>query len=278
MILDSTKKIRRPAVSSLFYPNDYEELQDEVRKHLKVKISGKNTFENFSNEISTIKALIVPHAGYIYSGEIAAYAYRLLQKYPKYFKRVLIMGPSHYVSLNGATFPSADVFETPLGEIKIDKVMLEKMLLDFSYISVSDKAHSEEHSLEVQLPFLQEILNEFEFLPLIVGETETEQIVDIIEYFNEHQGTLIVISTDLSHFYDYQTAIAKDARTAKAIEYFESEKISVDDACGAYPLRGVLAAAKKNEWRINRLGICNSGDTGGERRRVVGYGAWVITT
>ena len=278
MILKNTKKIRHPAVASTFYPEDFSELRDEVRKHLKFKNIEQNVSQHFNIEISSIKALIVPHAGYIYSGRTAASAYRLLQQNPKNFKRVLIIGPAHRVWFKGVAFPSVDVFETPLGEIKNDKVMMEKMLFEFSQISVSDKAHSEEHSIEVQLPFLQEILHEFEFLPLLVGETETEKIVDIIQYFKEDKETLIVISTDLSHFYDYQTAIVKDTRTANAIELLESEKISVDDACGAYPLRGLLVAAKKNKWGVHRLGICNSGDTAGDCKRVVGYGAWVITT
>jgi hypothetical protein len=181
------------------------------------------------------------------------------------------------VWLQGAAFPEADAFQTPLGEITLDKELIEKMLAEFSWISVSDEAHSEEHCLEVQLPFLQETLGDFELLPLVVGETKTEHITEIIQQFSEDTETLIVISTDLSHFHDYQTAREIDARTANAIELLEQNRISTEDACGAYPLRGALLAASQNQWNVHRLGLCNSGDTAGDRGRVVGYGAWAMT-
>ena len=155
--------------------------------------------------------------------------------------------------------------------------MIENIVAEFSWISVSDKAHAEEHCLEVQLPFLQETLGEFKLLPLVVGETKTEQITEIIQEFSEDTETLIVISTDLSHFHDYQTAREIDARTANAIELLEQNRISTEDACGAYPLRGALLAASQNQWNVHRLGLCNSGDTSGDRGRVVGYGAWAMT-
>jgi hypothetical protein len=129
----------------------------------------------------------------------------------------------------------------------------------------------------VQLPFLQETLGDFELLPLVVGETKTEQITEIIQQFSEDPETLIVISTDLSHFHDYQTAREIDARTANAIELLEPNRLSTEDACGAYPLRGALLAASQNHWNVHRLGLCNSGDTAGDRARVVGYGAWAMT-
>jgi AmmeMemoRadiSam system protein B len=181
------------------------------------------------------------------------------------------------VWLQGAAFPETDAFETPLGEITLDKELIEKMLEEFSWISVSDEAHSEEHCLEVQLPFLQETLGDFELLPLVVGETKTEHITEIIQQFSEDTETLIVISTDLSHFHDYQTAREIDERTANAIELLEQNRISTEDACGAYPLRGALLAASQNHWNVHRLGLCNSGDTAGDRARVVGYGAWAMT-
>ena len=276
MITGNTEKnIRPPAVASMFYPAGTAELRKEVQKYLR----NADTEEDFpklkKSETAELRTLIVPHAGYIYSGKIAASAYRLLEQ--NQFKRVLLLGPAHRVWLQGAAFPETDAFETPLGQITLDKELIEKMLEEFSWISVSDEAHSEEHCLEVQLPFLQETLGDFELLPLVVGETKTEHITEIIQQFSEDTETLIVISTDLSHFHDYQTARGIDARTAIAIELLEQNRISTEDACGAYPLRGALLAASQNQWNIHRLGLCNSGDTAGDRGRVVGYGAWAMT-
>jgi AmmeMemoRadiSam system protein B len=244
-------------------------------------LSDAGTEEDVSQlkkgETAELRTLIVPHAGYIYSGKIAASAYRLLEQNQNRFKRVLLLGPAHRVWLEGAAFPEADAFQTPLGEIALDKELKEKILAEFSWISVSDKAHAEEHCLEVQLPFLQETLGEFKLLPLVVGDTKTEPLAALIHQFSEDHETLIVISTDLSHFHDYQTAREIDARTANAIELLEQNRISTEDACGAYPLRGALLAASQNQWNVHRLGLCNSGDTAGDRGRVVGYGAWAIT-
>jgi len=179
MITGNTEKnIRPPAVASMFYPGGTAELRKEVQKYL----INADTEEDFpklkKSETAELRTLIVPHAGYIYSGKIAASAYRLLEQ--NQFKRVLLLGPAHRVWLQGAAFPETDAFETPLGEITLDKELIEKMLAEFSWISVSDEAHSEEHCLEVQLPFLQETLGDFELLPLVVGETKTEQITEII--------------------------------------------------------------------------------------------------
>ena len=276
MITGNTEKnIRPPAVASMFYPGGTAELRNAVQKYL----SNAGTEEDVTHfkkvETAELRTLIVPHAGYIYSGKIAASAYRLLEQ--NQFKRVLLLGPAHRVWLEGAAFPEADAFETPLGEIALDKELKEKILAEFPWISVSDKAHAEEHCLEVQLPFLQETLGEFKLLPLVVGDAKTELLATLIQQFSEDTETLIVISTDLSHFHDYQTALEIDARTANAIELLEQNRISTEDACGAYPLRGALLAASQNQWNVHRLGLCNSGDTSGDRGRVVGYGAWAMT-
>jgi len=279
MITGNTEKnIRPPAVASMFYPGRAAELRKEVQNYLSNAETEEDVPKLKKGETAELRTLIVPHAGYIYTGEIAACAYQLLQENQNQFKRVLLLGPAHRVWLEGAAFPEADAFETPLGEITLDKELIEKILAEFSWISVSDEAHSEEHCLEVQLPFLQETLGDFELLPLVVGETKTEQITEIIQQFSEDTETLIVISTDLSHFHDYQTAREIDARTANAIELLEENRISTEDACGAYPLRGVLLAASQNQWNVHRLGLCNSGDTAGDRGRVVGYGAWAMTS
>ena len=278
MITGNTEKnIRPPAVASMFYPGGTAELRNVVQKYLSNAGIEEDVSQLKKEEIAELRTLIVPHAGYIYSGKIAACAYRLLKQNQNQFKRVLLLGPAHRVWLQGAAFPETDAFETPLGEITLDKELKEKILAEFSWISVNDEAHAEEHCLEVQLPFLQETLGEFKLLPLVVGEAETELLATLIQQFNEDTETLIVISTDLSHFHDYQTAREIDARTANAIELLEQNRISTEDACGAYPLRGALLAASQNQWNVHRLGLCNSGDTSGDRGRVVGYGAWAMT-
>ena len=278
MITENTaKNIRPPAVASMFYPGGTAELRDTVQDYLQSSGLEENVFQLKKGETSELRALIVPHAGYIYSGKVAASAFKLLQEIPKRFKRVLLLGPAHRVWIQGAAFPGSDYFDTPLGEIALDKVLMEKLLGDYSWISVNDEAHAEEHCLEVQLPFLQETLCKFELLPLVVGETKTEELAELIQQFSKDEETLIVISTDLSHFHDYQTAQEIDARTANAIELLEPEQLSAEDACGAYPLRGALVAASQNNWQVHRLGLCNSGDTAGDRGRVVGYGAWALS-
>lgn len=272
----SQKRIRLPAVASLFYPGDFEELRSDVRSYLNEGMYKKNIFVQKYIDFSNVKALIVPHAGYIYSGQIAACAYRLLLQNRKKFKRILILGPAHRVWINGAALPSSEIFETPLGKIKLDKKIMKKIVKNFPWISVNEEAHSEEHCIEVQLPFLQETLDDFVLIPLVVGETKTEQIAELIYQFTEDEETLIVISTDLSHFHDYDTAKRNDLRTANAIESLELDKIYSEDACGANTLRGFLSVAKKKDWEVLRLGMCNSGDTSEYRDRVVGYGAWAF--
>jgi AmmeMemoRadiSam system protein B len=278
MITGNTEKnIRPPAVASMFYPGGAAELRKAVQNYLSNAGTEEDVSQLKKGETAELRTLIVPHAGYIYSGKIAASAYRLLEQNQNQFKRVLLLGPAHRVWLEGAAFPEADAFQTPLGEITLDKELIEKMLAEFSWISVSDEAHAEEHCLEVQLPFLQETLGEFKLLPLVVGDAKTELLAALIQQFSEDHETLIVISTDLSHFHDYQTAREIDARTANAIELLEQNRISTEDACGAYPLRGALLAASQNQWNVHRLGLCNSGDTAGDHGRVVGYGAWAMT-
>ncbi|MDE0788716.1 MAG: AmmeMemoRadiSam system protein B [SAR324 cluster bacterium] len=274
---NNAKNIRPPAVASMFYPVGAAELRKAVQNYLSNAGTEEDVSQLKKEEFAELRTLIVPHAGYIYSGKIAASAYRLLEQNKNQFKRVLLLGPAHRVLLEGAAFPEADAFQTPLGEITLDKELIEKILAEFSWISVSDKAHAEEHCLEVQLPFLQETLGEFKLLPLVVGDAKTELLAALIQQFSKDHETLIVISTDLSHFHDYETAREIDGRTANAIELLEQNRISTEDACGAYPLRGALLAASQNQWNVHRLGLCNSGDTAGDRGRVVGYGAWAMT-
>ena len=270
--------IRPAAVAGMFYPGHEKELRNTVRGYLQSAGEEEGELKIALDEISAIRMLIVPHAGYIYSGKTAAFAYQFLQQFKSQIRRVLMLGPAHRVWLTGAAFPEADSFETPLGQITLDREMMEKMLGDYSWITVNDQAHAEEHCLEVQLPFLQETLNDFKIVPLVVGDTDSELLAQMILKYSEDDQTLIVISTDLSHYHDYKTSCDLDLRTAMAIESLSPELLSTEDACGAYPLRGALLAASKSTWQVNRLDLCNSGDTAGDRTRVVGYGAWMVNS
>ena len=266
------------------------------------KSKNKESFLNFSLKSELIKSIkelgfnnptpiqskVIPHlmsseqdliaSAQTGTGKTAAFAYQLLQQFKNKIRRVLLLGPAHRVWLTGAALPEADTFETPLGQITLDRELMENMLADYSWITISDQAHAEEHCLEVQLPFLQESLNDFKIVPLVVGDTDSELLAQMILKLTEDDQTLIVISTDLSHYHDYKTSCELDLRTAIAIESLTPELLSPEDACGAYPLRGALLAASKSTWQVHRLDLCNSGDTAGDRVRVVGYGAWMVTS
>ena len=268
--------VRPAAVAGMFYPGHEKELRNTVQNYLQSAGEHESELKIALDEISSMHMLIVPHAGYIYSGKTAALAYQLLQQFKNKIRRVLLLGPAHRVWLTGAALPEADTFETPLGHITLDRELMENMLGDYSWITISDQAHAEEHCLEVQLPFLQESLNDFKIVPLVVGDTDSELLAQMILKLAEDDQTLIVISTDLSHYHDYKTSCELDLHTAVAIESLSPELLSTEDACGAYPLRGALLAASKSTWQVHRLDLCNSGDTAGDRARVVGYGAWMV--
>ena len=270
--------VRRAAVAGMFYPGHEKELRNTVQNYLQSAGEEESEPKIALDEISAMHMLIVPHAGYIYSGKTAAFAYQLLQQFKNKIRRVLLLGPAHRVWLTGAALPEADTFETPLGQITLDRELMENLLAEYSWITVSDQAHAEEHCLEVQLPFLQESLNDFKIVPLVVGDTDSELLAQMILKYSEDDQTLIVISTDLSHYHDYKTSCELDLHTATAIESLSPGLLSPEDACGAYPLRGALLAAVKSAWQVHRLDLCNSGDTAGDRARVVGYGAWMVNS
>ena len=268
--------IRPPAVASLFYPGDVSELQAEVRDLLdSARMENEETQQ--LHEGRRLKALIVPHAGYMYSGTTAAKAYQCLAGYQEEIKRVMLLGPAHRVWLQGIGVPRSTAFETPLGPIPISQEKIRELLECYPMVKTRDDAHEQEHCLEVQLPFLQEVLSEFELLPMLVGETPAVQVAELIEAILEDPGSLILLSTDLSHFHPYHEAVDLDGKTAEAIESFDEASIVPELACGAHPLRGLLHFALLSGWEITRLGLCNSGDTAGSKDRVVGYGAWALT-
>lgn len=261
---------RPPAVAGLFYPDDAVELQRTVDGLL-------NQAAAIAPEaIPAIKAIIAPHAGYIYSGPIAASVYRQINGLKQHIRRVAVLGPSHRVALAGMAVPDCDYFATPLGRIALDKDTI-KLLLRQPEVSRSNLAHSQEHSLEVQLPFLQRLLRDFRLIPIVVGETSAAAVADVIAtLLDSGDDLLIVVSSDLSHYHDYVTAQTLDNRTSAAIETLQDERIAYNDACGCIPIKGLLRIARQQGWHVHTIDQRNSGDTAGDKSRVVGYGGYIL--
>lgn len=258
-------RIRPAAVAGLFYPADPVQLHQDIQSML---AGAEQTGE-------APKALIVPHAGYIYSGPVAASAYAQLHGIKERIERVILLGPCHRVPLQGLATTSADYFETPLGRVKIDREAISR-IMTLEQVREFDLTHEQEHSLEVQLPFLQEVLGAFSLVPLVVGDAREDEVSQVLEMLWGGDETLIVISSDLSHYHDYDTAKDLDSATCKAIEAMEPASIQYDQACGRNPVNGLLRAAKNHGLHATTLDLRNSGDTAGDRSRVVGYGAWAF--
>lgn len=258
--------IRKPAVAGLFYPAAADELRAQVDSFLQqAQISDQ----------PPPKALIAPHAGYVYSGPIAASAYAQLRAARDQIRRVVLLGPAHRIAFRGIATSSATAFRTPLGEIPIDSAA-QSQLDDLPQIQTLDIAHAEEHSLEVQLPFLQEVLTDFSLIPLVVGDASYAEIAQVLDRLWGGPETLVVISSDLSHYHDYHTAQRMDQATSQAIEDLQPEHIDYEQACGRTPVGGLLLAARARGLHAYTLDLRNSGDTAGPRDQVVGYGAYVI--
>jgi len=255
---------RQPVVAGSFYPASPLELRAQVERLL-----GAAKPATVSP-----KALIAPHAGYIYSGPIAATAYATLAPRAAEIRRVVLLGPSHFVPFRGLALPQADAFDTPLGQVELDREAFA--LLAGHGVKVIGAAHEREHSLEVQLPFLQVALGEFKLVPLAVGYAQPSETAAVLEALWGGDETLIVISSDLSHYRSYQAAAVIDAETAQAIERLEGDVIDGEHACGCHPIRGLLQLAKRRGMRVVPLDRRNSGDTAGDKSRVVGYGAWAF--
>ena len=258
--------VRTPAVAGTFYPADAHELHNMVKNFLQqVDVSNQ----------TVPKALIAPHAGYIYSGAVAASVYAQLAPAREIIEKVVLLGPSHRVPLTGLAATGMTHFATPLGQIPIDQQALEKVL-SLPQVSILDQAHAYEHSLEVQLPFLQEVLKHFNLIPLVVGETTPIQVSEVLEILWGGEETLIVISSDLSHYHDYDTAQKIDQLTSKAIENLRFEEIHYEQACGRNPINGLLHVARTRGLHAQTVDLRNSGDTAGPRHQVVGYGTYVF--
>lgn len=257
--------IRPPAVAGAFYPAEPNRLRQAVAGHVGTATATVDTLP---------KAVIAPHAGYVYSGPVAGNAFKAFTPRPP-IRRVVVLGPSHYVAFPGLALSSASRFETPLGLVPVDEAAT-RTLAALPQVRVFDPAHAEEHALEVELPFLQELLGDFTLVPLVVGDATDEEVGAVIDTLWGGPETLFVISSDLSHFLDYDAARELDRQTARAIESREPEAIGRDQACGRIPIRGWLWAARRRGLNAQTLDLRNSGDTAGARERVVGYGAFVF--
>jgi AmmeMemoRadiSam system protein B/AmmeMemoRadiSam system protein A len=261
---------RPPAVAGMFYPGDAASLQDELATCLAVPPAP--TFDATTKGL--LKAIIAPHAGYIYSGGTAGHAYALLAPLAGRIRRVVLLGPCHRVSVRGLAAPTVKAFATPLGSIPLDRAALDA-LADLPQVVASDAAHAQEHSLEVQLPFLQTVLGEFELVPLAVGDASAGEVAEVLDRLWGGPETLIVISSDLSHFHSYREAQSIDNATVAHILALD-QLTSFDQACGALPINGLLAVARRRGLRIERVAQCNSGDTAGDKGRVVGYASFAL--
>jgi len=264
-------RVRQPAVAGTFYPARPSELASAVDRYLDQAqaVSGQ------AAALPAPKAVIVPHAGYIYSGPVAARAYAAERHLAGTVERVVLLGPAHYAYLRGIAAPAADAFETPLGPLEVDRAAISA-LAGLPEVVLDDAPHGPEHCLEVQLPFLRQTLGPIAIVPLLVGDIEPEPVARVLKRLWGGRETLIVVSTDLSHYHSYEEARRLDAATAAAIEALEGAGLGLEDACGSRALAGLLRVARNSRLAIERLDLRNSGDTAGPRDRVVGYGAWAL--
>jgi AmmeMemoRadiSam system protein B len=259
-------KVRPAAVAGQFYSGDRRLLQADVTSLL----TDAPTYRG-----SPAKAVIAPHAGYIYSGKIAATAFAVFREIAKTVTRVVLIGPAHYVALRGIAMPTVDAFETPLGRVPLDQEALAAVAA-VPFVLAADAPHAPEHALEVELPFLQTLLGPFRVVPLLVGDAEPRDVAELLRRLWGGAETLIVISSDLSHYHDYETARRLDTATAAAIERGDFVQLGPSNACGFLPIAGLLIEAMRRGLAAQRLALCNSGDTAGRRDQVVGYGAWAF--
>ena len=259
--------VRPPAVAGLFYPAAAAELRRDVETMLAAAAAT-------ARGQLVPKAIIAPHAGYIYSGPVAASVYARLAPARDLITRVVLLGPVHRVPIRGLALPAASMLATPLGNLMIDAKAHAALSL-LPQVSVNAVAHAQEHSLEVHLPFLQCVLARFTIVPLAVGEAAAEEVAQVIDTLWGGPETLIVVSSDLSHYLGYADAQAIDRSTAQAIVDLRST-ITHEQACGGTPVNGLALVAARHRLQADLIDLRNSGDTAGDRQRVVGYGAFVF--
>ncbi|MDD5030889.1 MAG: AmmeMemoRadiSam system protein B [Rhodoferax sp.] len=262
--------VRPPAVAGSFYPRQADALSHEVRTLLALARA-----DNPGPPGALPKAVIVPHAGYVYSGSTAALAYQQLAAGRDQIRRVVLLGPVHRVAVRGLALSGVDAFDTPLGRVAIDAAGVAAVA-GLPQVVVSAAAHAQEHSLEVQLPFLQTVLDHFTLLPLAVGDATPAQVAQVLDVLWGGPETVIVISSDLSHFLPYADAVALDRDSVRTMLAL-NPTLNHQQACGGTPVNGLLLAARQHHLQPSLLGLCNSGDTAGDKQRVVGYAALAFT-
>lgn len=255
--------VRQPAVAGAFYPANAAVLRQTITELLKSSVAPCDT--------DRPKALIVPHAGYVYSGPVAGQGYAQLITHAEIIRRVILLGPVHRVPVRGLALPKANRFATPLGEVPVDQDSIRR-LVGMPQVVVNEAAHAFEHSLEVQLPFLQSVLHDFSLVPLAVGDATAEEVADVLEALWGGPETLILVSSDLSHYLPYAQAKQIDHDTVQRI-LGGRQLDSFERACGAVPINGLLLAASRHKLTPKLVSQCNSGDTAGDRQSVVGYSA-----
>ncbi|MGD8569366.1 MAG: AmmeMemoRadiSam system protein B [Gammaproteobacteria bacterium] len=265
----SASKIRPSAVADMFYPGNPDTLRESVSQFL------ADARKDTSRQPLTPRAIIAPHAGYIYSGPVAAYAYSYLENIKDRIATVVLIGPSHRVPLLGFATSGADYFATPLGNIPVNRNMIERINA-LPFVHELDQAHAMEHSLEVHLPFLQVTLGDFDLVPIVAGDASPEDTSELISLACDREDTLLVVSSDLSHYHDYETAKRMDHDTCEAIEALDIKRLDSQHACGYIPVRGLLAYARQHHLHAKTVDCRNSGDTAGPRDQVVGYGSYVF--
>jgi len=260
------KKVRQPAVAGMFYPEKPEALRKMVEKYL--------ADANPSGPVP--RAFIAPHAGYPYSGPVAASAYARLKPAAGDIQEVVLFGPSHRVLFNGVALSSSEAYATPLGEVPLNHTLAQS-IAGLPQVHVLDEAHRPEHSLEVHLPFLQVVLKSFTLLPIVIGDTTPKAVAAVISALWDGPSRIFVISSDLSHYLPYAQAVDIDQTTTAAIENLEAEDIDEDQACGRTGIAAMLLVAREKKLAVETVDLRNSGDTAGPRDQVVGYGSYVFT-
>jgi len=260
--------VRMPAVAGLFYPGNAASLAADIDTLLAEAASPKQP------ATPSPKALIAPHAGIIYSGPVAARAYVLLAPFTETIRRVVLLGPSHRVAIRGLAVPESDTFATPLGTVAIDAQALAAAL-ELPQVIRHNAAHAAEHSLEVHLPFLQRVLSNFTIAPFAVGYATPDEVAEVLDLLWGGPETLIVISSDLSHYHGYADAQRRDRHTADEIAHLRL-LVDHEQACGATPINGLVKVARQRGLKPSLLDLRNSGDTAGDRSRVVGYASFAF--
>ncbi len=263
-------RARPPAVAGRFYPADARRLAADLAGYLS---DGARALPE--TDRPPPKAIIAPHAGYMYSGPIAGTAYAAWRPLKGRVQRVVLLGPAHRVQVRGLAAPTVDAFDGPLGPVPIDRAALDAVA-DLPQVVFDDRPHALEHALEVQLPFLQAVLGDFALAPFAVGAATADDVGAVLDRLWGDAATRVVISSDLSHYHDHRTAAALDRRTADAIERMDGAALHRDSACGRIPIRGLLSLADRRGLTVHAVDLRTSGDTAGDEDRVVGYGAFLV--